>query len=436
MPTLENVNGASLTPNYFKAAVEGWNAGQGFSDNLQSIRNKSLRSTILEGGVDAHDAYNQLASSDPSAATQVTQYLVGQHKASSELDQIDTIQNSRDAFELYNMTDPTMMVDALDHKIAERKQLGLPTQDHQNISNLIHDGDMASARKLLEGRIALGQAFGAFGDGKNPTERERNYATLQTLSPENQKLFMGKLPDDEPESRLTQESTDTFAHLMNNGINTSFGNSKQGSINRDRVANRAAEIRKEAGVSPAQAAAFMSQGKANIAALAKNTMQITTIKPYIEMVAKNGEALKTLAAKVQNNDSKLLNKPMNWYKTNAIDDPDINEYKAQALLFQNEASRALSPSLSAVLTDSARIEMEQIVHGDLPLSSMNAVIDRLILDGNNRLLSLETENADLNQKLSNPYGVQNPADKVQSDKTNTGSSTITSPGGITIEKHN
>lgn len=135
-------------------------------------------------------------------------------------------------------------------------------------------------------------------------------------------------------------------------------------------------------------------------ALSQNTKDLTAIRPYNEMLEKNGNIAIDLAQKVIATDSKLANRPINWIRQNAGDNPDTAEFLAQAQIVSTEAARVLNnPRLVGQLTDSARHEMQGIVNGEMPINSFVRVVRRMQADGNNRVSAMVKERNYLNQSL-------------------------------------
>ena len=135
-----------------------------------------------------------------------------------------------------------------------------------------------------------------------------------------------------------------------------------------------------------------ADAKTRTAQQAKVGVQLSVLRPFVGMVDKNGEVLKTLADKAIVTNVALANRPINWIEQNIGDHPDMAEFLAQVKIFKDEAARVVSnPNLVGVLSDTARKEMENVISGNMPLKSMRRVIERLQADSHNRISSMEDE---------------------------------------------
>lgn len=143
--------------------------------------------------------------------------------------------------------------------------------------------------------------------------------------------------------------------------------------------------------------------KATSSALTQNTKDLAAIRPFKEMLDKNADIAVDLAKKVMSTDSKFANKPLNWIKQNAGDNPDTAEFLAQVAFVQTESARVLNnPRLVGQLTDTAKEEMQHIIDGTMPLNSFERVIRRIQQDGTNRVEAMEKENKSLINSVKNP----------------------------------
>lgn len=146
-----------------------------------------------------------------------------------------------------------------------------------------------------------------------------------------------------------------------------------------------------------------ADAKTRTAQQAKVGVQLSVLRPFVGMVDKNGEVLKTLADKAIVTNVALANRPINWIEQNIGDHPDMAEFLAQVKIFKDEAARVVSnPNLVGVLSDTARKEMENVISGNMPLKSMRRVIERLQADSHNRISSMEDEYSKIRKQDKTP----------------------------------
>ena len=192
-------------------------------------------------------------------------------------------------------------------------------------------------------------------------------------------------------------------YLMNGKFPTNLGRGKQGAMNTIRIMERAAALANESGMPAEETAINQIAGKAKSVALTQIVKDLAAIRPYNAMLEKNGDIAISLAEKAISTNAKLANRPINWLKQNASDNPDVAEFLAQARIVTTEAARVLNnPRLVGQLTDSARREMEAILNGDMPLESFTRVVRRLQSDGKNRVDAMVEERDSLNQSIRRP----------------------------------
>ena len=192
-------------------------------------------------------------------------------------------------------------------------------------------------------------------------------------------------------------------YLMDRRFPTNLGRGKQGAMNTIKIMERAAALANESGMNAEETAINQIAGKAKSLALAQIVKDLAAIRPYNAMLEKNGDIAISLAEKAISTNTKLANRPINWLKQNASDNPDVAEFLAQARIVTTEAARVLNnPRLVGQLTDSARREMEAILNGDMPLESFTRVVRRLQSDGKNRVDAMVEERDSLNQSIRRP----------------------------------
>ena len=164
----------------------------------------------------------------------------------------------------------------------------------------------------------------------------------------------------------------------------------------ERVPIKGAEL----GIGPSDVGTNKAVRTSTQAALTANTKDLATLKPYVSMLDQNSDILAKLAEKAIATQSSLANKPLNWIRSNASDNPNVAEYLAQVEIVKNEATRVISnPRLVGQMTDSARHEIESIINGSMPLNATKRVLERIKNDGQRRLSTMETQQKELQGTL-------------------------------------
>lgn len=133
---------------------------------------------------------------------------------------------------------------------------------------------------------------------------------------------------------------------------------------------------------------------ANRTALTAVTKDLAAITPFKEMLDTNARVAIDLGRKIANDktSSAFVNKPLLWVKNNMSDRPDIAEYLAQMHFIEVEAARVLTqPRLVGQLTDQAISDMKSILSGNMTIASTEAVINRILADGNNRIGAMKSQ---------------------------------------------
>jgi hypothetical protein len=135
----------------------------------------------------------------------------------------------------------------------------------------------------------------------------------------------------------------------------------------------------------------ISDFKASSSALTQIEKDLTTLRPYANMLDRNTQVLDKLAEKVTKTDSSLINKPINWIAQHT-GDPDTATFLAQMRLWQTEAARVIqNPRLTGVLTVDAQRELDKVVNGDLSLAQTKAVLKLVGGDAHARIAKMEGE---------------------------------------------
>jgi len=131
------------------------------------------------------------------------------------------------------------------------------------------------------------------------------------------------------------------------------------------------------------------------------TKDLTAIEPFEKMLQSNAKIAIDLGKKAIATEARFANKPINWLKQNASDNPDVADFLAQTTFVQTEAARVLNnPRLVGQLTDAARHEMQQVVNGDMPLNAYTRVVERVVSDGERRIAEMRKTQTDLSNKMN------------------------------------
>ena len=160
------------------------------------------------------------------------------------------------------------------------------------------------------------------------------------------------------------------------------------------------KIAAELGVSPEDVASMPASWKANAGALNAVTKDLNTFEPYKKMLDTNADVAIDLGKKVNQRTPVLVNKPLNWLRQNAGDNPDVAEYLAQMRIVQTEAARVINnPRIVGQLTDEARREMDAVITGNAPIDVVERVLNRLKSDGTNRFNAMRSQQSDIMNKM-------------------------------------
>ncbi len=196
--------------------------------------------------------------------------------------------------------------------------------------------------------------------------------------------------------RSAEAMRDDVYYQITNGVprpgSVPTGRQGEGNAYRAQFADELHKVAKELNLTPEELATKGRENKAKFMALGAVEKDLSSIRPYNDMLHLNGDIAIKLAEKAVATDSKLLNKSINWIRQNAGDNPDVAEFLAQAQIVSTESARVLNnPRLVGQLTDSARHEMDGIVKGNMPIESFTRVVKRMQADGNNRVTALESQ---------------------------------------------
>ena len=325
--------------------------------------------------------------------------------------------------------DPVTQVRTLEKMIPMLK-----AQEQEALNHLKEEAAVYTAKAMAE--VAERQRIIA-ERGKGGGEEERLIAMLDNkdLSPEARKHVLERLKVLEtlPKSKqpaaaggggegekLTPGGMKVAEELIRAGRPLPGGWSKAGMSRGNAMLNQMA-LDEEGGAGSGEVAGGLADYKANTAAYTQITKDISTFKPYSDMLHQNVGILGELADKVPKTNVAYANKSINWLKQNAGDNPDVAEFLAQMRFVQTEAARVINnPRLVGQLTDESRKEISEIVNGEMPINATKRVLARLINDGDRRIKAMETQQADLKKKLKVGAGGRKSDDSVRAKVEATG----------------
>lgn len=166
------------------------------------------------------------------------------------------------------------------------------------------------------------------------------------------------------------------------------GRQGEGNAYRALIADEIRKIATEKELTPEKLAAGRIENRANSVALSAVTKDLAAITPFKEMLDINAKVAIDLGREIaaDKTNSAFINRPILWVKNNLSNRPDIAEYLAQIHFVEVEAARVLTqPRLVGQLTDQAISDIKSILSGNMTIASTEAVLGRIIADGNNRI---------------------------------------------------
>lgn len=187
---------------------------------------------------------------------------------------------------------------------------------------------------------------------------------------------------------LSPEAVDQNARVfLKTGVMPVLG--QKDPNNRQRIANRAAELSKDGG---GDIAANKADYKADSGSLASMQKQRDAIGAFEETAGKNIDIFLDAAGKVVDSGSPLANTPLRAVTGKLLGSPDQAKYDAARQVAINEIAKITSnPTLSGQLSDSARHEVEAFNPSGATLAQTVAVMRLLKQDMGNRVGSLDEQ---------------------------------------------
>ena len=193
---------------------------------------------------------------------------------------------------------------------------------------------------------------------------------------------------------LTPETLNRIAQQAVNGDFSGVAGYARNQTAKAAIENEITRLSTELGLTGGDIAGKKADNKANAVALSAVTKDLAAITPFKEMLDTNAKVAIDLGRKIDGDktNSAYVNKPLLWLKNNMSDRPDIAEYLAQMHFVEVEAARVLTqPRLVGQLTDQAIKDMKSVVDGSMTIASTEAVLNRILSDGKNRIGAMETQ---------------------------------------------
>jgi hypothetical protein len=115
-----------------------------------------------------------------------------------------------------------------------------------------------------------------------------------------------------------------------------------------------------------------------------------SVASFIATADRNAAALKVAMDKIPDVGSAVLNKPIREWDKKLLSDPAMSNFAARLASVQSEYARILNggQNISAVLSDSARHEAQNLIDGSQTVDSQLASLEALQNEGDNRLQSM------------------------------------------------
>lgn len=180
------------------------------------------------------------------------------------------------------------------------------------------------------------------------------------------------------------------------------GNDAPAQAKRAAIESKVGAIAAASGMDVPTLRASYQANKASLVGLQKNT---DAAQALMSTADKNAELLKPILANIPDTGSPLFNKPLRNFVESVAGDPTMSKLGVYLQSVQNEYGKLITqPSLSGVLTDSARHEASQLIKADATVGQMLASIEALNTEGNNRIQSLGEQLQRITARIQTPGG--------------------------------
>lgn len=222
-------------------------------------------------------------------------------------------------------------------------------------------------------------------------------------------------------SQMTPQSLDQLAtQFAQTGQLPSVGYGAAGTVMREKIANRAAELFPNNSLALAKAAYGGTEG-----ALKHIQTQFAQVDSFESTALKNLDQLSDAGKAIPDLGTRFANTPIRLINEKMLGTPEMARFRAALATAQNETAKVLnSANATGVLSDSARGELQQLLSGNLPYPAMQAAINQLKVDMNNRHQSYQEQIDQLKGQVTAPQGAH-PA------QPQAGSLSVKAPNGKT-----
>jgi hypothetical protein len=161
------------------------------------------------------------------------------------------------------------------------------------------------------------------------------------------------------------------------------------------------DIMKEGGITPQDVVSGRAGFKADTLSLNKMTPQYDAVSSFMNTAQRNGRILTELADKVDSTGSPVIERWLRAGRRNIAGDADVSNFNAQIHLYGAEVARILTqPTLSGILTDTARKEVQDFLPNNATAKQIKSLVDLLERDFGNRQQTLESQIGQIRGRMS------------------------------------
>lgn len=195
---------------------------------------------------------------------------------------------------------------------------------------------------------------------------------------------------------ISPETATRIAQQVLNGDLSGSSGWARNQTAKAQIENEVTRLAAELGKSGGDIVGARAMTAANRVALTASTKDLIAIEPFKQMLDQNAKVAMDLGRKIASDktNSAFVNRPLLWVKNNLGDRPDIAEYLAQMHFVEVEAARVLTqPRLVGQLTDQSISDMKSVLSGNMTIASTEAVLNRIMADGNNRINAMRAAQA-------------------------------------------
>lgn len=221
-------------------------------------------------------------------------------------------------------------------------------------------------------------------------------------------------------SKLSDDAKDFIAQTyIRTGQLPPLGMGKAATLNRNDILSRAAQIETATGKTGGDAVLAWSNMKADRTSLGNLAKQSDAIKSFEGTALANADQVLQLAPKGVGGSAPVLNRWINAGRAQVAGDPDVSRFNTAIGTFADEYSKVVSGGTgSQATTDSAKAEAYRRINGAQTLPQIQAVVDQMKIEMENRRNALDTQRAAIESRISGgpapaPAAAAAPAAQVQ-----------------------